>query len=49
MDGVAEFFGRAGGGRGCCIEHFIYIFLDNLGYLYLCWSECMGLGVGKCW
>ena len=47
VDGMAEFFERAGGGRGCCMEHFI--FLDNLGYLYLCWSECWGLGVGKCW
>ena len=36
VDGMAEFFERAEGGRGCCMEHFV--FLDNLGYLYLCWS-----------
>ena len=44
---MAQFFERAGGGKGCCMEHFT--FLDNLGYLYLCWSKCWGVGVGKCW
>ena len=24
VDGMAEFFERAGGGRGCCMEHFIF-------------------------
>ena len=46
LDRMAQFFERAGCGRGCYMEHFI--FLDNLGYLHLCWSECWGLGnVGR--
>ena len=24
VDGMAEFFERAGYGRGCCMEHFIF-------------------------
>ena len=24
VDGMAEFFETAGGGRGCCMEHFFF-------------------------
>ena len=47
MDGIAEFFERAGGGGG--LLYGALCFLDNLRDLYLYWSECSGVGVGKCW
>ena len=30
MDGIAEFFERAGGGRGCCMEHFLFWIIQSI-------------------
>ena len=47
MDRMAEFFEEGRGWEG--LLHGALCFLDNLGCLYLCWSECWGMGGGKCW
>ena len=45
---MAEFFERAVGGGGCCIEHFVV--LDNLGICTSAGRSVGGwVGIEKCW